>query len=66
MGPAGVTVVIVEKDLLEKPMPICPTMCDWTIAHKNDSRFNTPPTFAIYVCGVYLDYLKSQGGLAWV
>jgi phosphoserine aminotransferase len=62
IGPAGVTVVIVQRDLLGHAMSITPTVWDWA---KNITPWvNTPPTFAIYVSGLVLKWLKRQGGVA--
>lgn len=63
VGPSGVVVVIVREDLLDSHLPCTPTMCDYTIAAKNGSMYNTPPTYAIYMCGLYFDYLLKTGGL---
>lgn len=66
VGPSGVTIVIVREDLLDSRLPITPTMCDYSIAAKNGSMYNTPPTFTIYMCGLYFEYLLKTGGLsAW-
>lgn len=66
VGPAGVTIVIVREDLLGTKLSITPTMCDLKLMADNDSLYNTGPTFSIYVCGLYFDYLKRTGGLqAW-
>jgi len=62
IGPAGVTVVIVRRDLLGHAMPITPTIWDW--AKNTVPWVNTPPTFAIYVSGLVLKWLKRQGGVA--
>lgn len=60
---AGLTVVIVRKDLLEQAMPICPTMLKWSTQAKNDSLYNTPPCFAIYIACLTLRWLKKLGGV---
>jgi phosphoserine aminotransferase len=62
-GPAGVTIVIVREDLLGQVLPVCPTMCDWKVMADNQSLYNTPPCFAIYMCGLYFDYMKRNGGV---
>ena len=63
MGPAGATLAIVREELLERcPTGLPPTL-DYRIQAKNDSRYNTPPTFSIYVCGLVYRYLLEQGGL---
>jgi phosphoserine aminotransferase len=63
IGPAGLTLVIVRRDLLGKANPITPAMLDWKIAADNDSMYNTPPTFAIYLAGLVFKWLQQQGGL---
>jgi phosphoserine aminotransferase len=63
MAPAGVTVVIVRKDLLGRAMPATPTVFNYQTQTENGSMYNTPPCFSIYMMGLVLDYLESQGGL---
>ncbi len=63
MGPAGVTVVIIRKDLIGKASPEVPTMMNYKTHADKDSMFNTPPTFSIYVAGQVFKYLKEIGGL---
>ena len=64
MGPAGLTVVIIREDLIGKAMDICPTMFDYKIHADNDSLYNTPPTYAIYICKLVLEWIKNEiGGL---
>jgi phosphoserine aminotransferase len=64
-GIAGVTVVIVRKDLLERSRDDLPTMLDYRTYAKNGSRPNTPPVFAVYVLGLVCQWLQdSIGGLA--
>ncbi|WP_438984574.1 3-phosphoserine/phosphohydroxythreonine transaminase [Aequoribacter sp.] len=63
IGPAGLTVVIVRKDLLGKASEQCPTMLNWQVAADNDSMYNTPPTFAIYLAGLVFEWLEDLGGL---
>ncbi|KAJ1537250.1 hypothetical protein HK096_000209, partial [Nowakowskiella sp. JEL0078] len=65
MGPSGVTLVIVREDLLKKATvdtPI-PTILDYKIYAENDSMYNTPPTWSIYLCGLVYDWLLDIGGL---
>ena len=66
LAPAGVTIVIVRKDLLGYAMPVTPLMLDWKTAADNDSMFNTPPCWCIYVLGLVCDWLKEQGGLVGI
>ena len=64
-GIAGVTVVIIRKDLLERSRDDLPTMLDYRTYAKNGSRPNTPPVFAVYVLGLVCEWLrKSMSGLA--
>lgn len=63
IAPAGLTIVIVRRDLLGKALPICPTMLNYAIQDKNDSLYNTPPCFAIYVAMLVFRHLKSLGGV---
>jgi len=64
MGPAGVTVVIIREDLLEKTPDNTPTMLTYKTHADKDSMFNTPPCFSIYGVGEVLKWLKKQGGVA--
>ncbi|MCK9478405.1 MAG: 3-phosphoserine/phosphohydroxythreonine transaminase [Firmicutes bacterium] len=64
MGPAGVTIVIVREDLLGNALDITPTMFKYDIHAKNDSLYNTPPTYSIYMVGLVLKWLKDLGGIA--
>lgn len=63
IGPAGLTLVIARKDLMGNAQAIIPTMLDWKTAADNDSMYNTPPTYAIYLAGLVFKWLKAQGGL---
>ena len=63
VGPAGVTIVIVREDLLDKRLECTPTMCDYKIMASSDSMHNTPPCYSIYFCGLIFEYLKKMGGL---
>lgn len=66
LGPAGVTIVVIRNDLLIdlNKGPIRPLMLDFKTAADNDSMYNTPPTFAIYMVGLTLEWLIEQGGLS--
>lgn len=64
LGPAGVTVVIIRKDLLEGIPSNIPTMLRYDIHAKNDSLYNTPPSFSVYMVNLVLRWLKNNGGLA--
>ena len=64
MGPAGVTVVIIREDLLDRVDPKVPTMLQYKTHAEKDSMFNTPPCFSIYCVGRVMNWLKQQGGAA--
>ena len=63
LAPAGVTLVIVRKDLLGGEMPICPTMLKYSVHAKNNSIYNTPPVWPIYMMMLNLRHLKKLGGI---
>jgi phosphoserine aminotransferase len=63
IGPAGLTIVIVRDDLLGQALPICPSAFDFKTVAENESMYNTPPTYAIYIAGLVFQWLKDQGGL---
>lgn len=63
VAPAGLTIVIARRDLLGHARSICPTMLDWSIMANNDSMYNTPPCYNIYMAGLVFDYLLGEGGL---
>ncbi|WP_018949528.1 3-phosphoserine/phosphohydroxythreonine transaminase [Thioalkalivibrio sp. ALMg11] len=63
IGPAGLTVVIVRNDLLERDKGSVPAVLDWALQAKNDSMYNTPPTFGWYLAGLVFEWLLEQGGL---
>ncbi len=64
MGPAGLTVVIVREDLIGNAKDITPTMFNYQIHADNDSMYNTPPCYSIYVCKLVLEWVKNEiGGL---
>jgi len=63
VGPAGLTLVIVRDDLIGRCREGAPTMLDYAIHAENDSAYNTPPTFAIYVAGLVFKHLLNLGGL---
>ena len=65
IGPAGVVIVIIREDLItEDTLPGTPTMLQYKIHADNDSLYNTPPAYGIYICGKVFKWLKKQGGLA--
>lgn len=63
IGPAGATLVIVRRDLLGGAKSICPKIMDYQKLVDNDSMLNTPPTYAIYMSGLCLKWLREQGGV---
>jgi len=64
IGPAGIVVVIVREDLIGQVIPGTATMLDYSVAAKNGSMYNTPPTFAWYLAGLVFKWLKANGGLS--
>ena len=68
LGPAGLTLVVVREDLLGNALPICPSAFDYKIVADNQSMYNTPPTWGIYVAGLTFQWLKRQreGGLTGI
>ena len=63
IGPAGVTLVIVREDMLGFADPKTPVILNYTVQAKNNSMYNTPPTYGIYFAGLVFDYLLEKGGL---
>ena len=63
LGPAGVTLVIVREDLIERVPDNVPTMQKWSTHVGKGSMFNTPPVFPIYFCKLALEHLKDMGGV---
>ncbi len=64
LGPAGLTLVVVREDLLGRSLPVCPSAFDYKTVADNQSMYNTPPTYAIYMAGLVFQWLKRQGGIA--
>jgi len=64
MGPAGLTVVVVRDDLLDRALPITPSVFHWKEQAEAESMLNTPPTYAIYVAGLVFEWLLAQGGVS--
>jgi len=64
IGPAGVTVVIVRDDLIGKAPENTPSMLNYKIMADNDSMYNTPPTYGIYIAGLVFAHLLQEGGIA--
>ena len=63
MAPSGLTVVMVDKALLGREKPFTPMMLGYSLMVKTDSMYNTPPCYNIYLLGLTLDWLQSQGGV---
>ncbi|WP_191440904.1 3-phosphoserine/phosphohydroxythreonine transaminase [Anaerotruncus colihominis] len=64
MGPAGLTVVIIREDLIGRARESTPTMFNYATHAENGSMYNTPPTYAIYICGLVLEWIRDEiGGL---
>ncbi len=67
IGPAGVVIAIIREDLIsDDVLEGTPTMLKWKTQADNNSLFNTPPSYGIYICGKVFKWLKKQGGLAAV
>jgi phosphoserine aminotransferase len=64
LGPAGLTLVVVREDLLGHALPICPSAFDYKVVADNQSMYNTPPTWGIYIAGLTFQWLLRQGGVA--
>src|SRR6476469_2924747 len=63
MGPAGVTVVIVRDDMLQRSQKSLPTMLNYAVHAENGSLYNTPPAFGVYAVGLVMKWLLAEGGL---
>ncbi len=64
VAPAGLTIVIVREDLLREDLPaFVPTVCSYKVMADNDSMYNTPPCYPIYICKLVLEWIESIGGL---
>ena len=63
VAPAGVTIVIIREDLIGNAMDITPTMLNYATHSENDSMFNTPPCYNIYIAGLVFKWIKQMGGL---
>jgi phosphoserine aminotransferase len=63
-GPAGLTIVMVRDDLLDRALPITPSVFHWKEQAEAESMLNTPPTYAVYIAGLVFEWLLAQGGLA--
>ena len=64
MGPSGLTIVIVREDLIGNENPLTPVMLNYKIAAENDSMYNTPPCYAIYMAKLVMEWVRDEiGGL---
>jgi phosphoserine aminotransferase len=63
IGPAGATIVIVRDDLIGNALPITPSAFDYKQQADNDSMYNTPATYTIYIAGLVFQWIKERGGL---
>jgi phosphoserine aminotransferase len=66
LGPSGVTLVLMRRELLARSPSSLPTMLNYQVQAENNSLYNTPPTFGIYILGLTMQWLKSLGGLPGV
>jgi phosphoserine aminotransferase len=66
LGPSGATIVIVRKDLAERADKNLPTIFQYRTHIKEKSLYHTPPTFAIYIVGLMMEWIESQGGLTGI
>ena len=64
IGPAGLTMVVVREDLLGHALPICPCAFNYKTVADNDSMYNTPPTYAIYMAGLVFQWLQAPDAKA--
>ncbi len=63
LGPAGLTVVVVRDDLLGHALGVCPSAFNYQLVSDNQSMYNTPPTYAIYIAGLVFQWIRRQGGV---
>ncbi len=63
IGPAGLCIVIVREDLLDRASPLTPAVFNWKTQADNQSMINTPPTYSIYIAGLVFEWLLKQGGV---
>ena len=66
LGPSGVTLVIIREDLLDRSSDALPSMLNYKVHAENNSLYNTPNTFGIYILGLTVRWIRSLGGLAAV
>lgn len=63
IGPAGLTIVIIRKELLSRVPSNLPSMFSYAVQAQNQSMFNTPPTYAIYIAGLVFEWIQDAGGI---
>jgi len=63
LGQAGLNIVIIREDLIRDPIPTAPTLYSYQVQAQNKSLYNTPPTYAWYITGLVLQWMKKQGGV---
>lgn len=63
VGQAGITIVIIRDDLVQEPLPQIPTLYSYKLHVENQSFYNTPPTYAWYISGLVLNWMKRHGGV---
>jgi len=63
LGPAGLTLVVVREDLIGHALAACPSAFDYQLVSDNQSMYNTPPTYAIYIAGLVFEWMRRQGGV---
>lgn len=64
IGPAGLCIVIVREDLLDRASKLTPAVFNWKTQSEHHSMINTPPTYSIYIAGLVFEWLQAQGGVA--
>ncbi|MDO6718025.1 3-phosphoserine/phosphohydroxythreonine transaminase [Psychrosphaera sp. 1_MG-2023] len=64
IGPSGLSLVVVKKELLARSQETVPSVFNYKLTHEKDSMFNTPPTYAIYLAKLVFDWLLENGGVA--
>ena len=64
IGPAGLTIAILRDDLIGQVLPKTPVMLDYKTHAENESMYNTPPTYGIYIAGLVFQWIKQNGGVA--
>ncbi|HPJ02353.1 MAG TPA: 3-phosphoserine/phosphohydroxythreonine transaminase [Candidatus Limiplasma sp.] len=63
LGPAGLCLMLIRKDLLGKEHPLCPKLMNWALQDKNESMVNTPNTYGIYMLKLVFEWMKAGGGI---